>query len=603
MRYFLVSLCFLLVFQAAAKDIVRPQRTLFFSESDWQGVKQRVKGNSELVQFLNQYIFDQADQLLTEKPTERIILGRRMLHSSRKAERRIIFLAYAYRLSGKDQYLSRAIEEMEQVIAFESWNPSHFLDVAEMVTGLSVGMAWLEKDLPADVSNRVKKAIVEKGLRASFEGDPKDRHWVKAHNNWNQVCHGSLYLGAQVCKSDYPTISEKVIKRAEEYIQLPMSTYLPNGNYAEGPNYWNFGTIYNVLFLNAFEHINGQPYHCEGRKAFKKTGEFYLNAFSNSGMAFNYSDNPLNRTLAPSQFYLAKMTNQPSLLYGEMEWFDRHKQAKGLELVQENDDRFWPFILFWMEQSKVLTVPSQRMYHGKGKTPIVVYRSSWEEKNSVWLGIKAGSPKVSHAHMDAGSFIFEKDGIRWAHDLGRQQYHSLEKHGLKIWGKKQDSDRWKVFRLNNFAHNTLTIDGKLHKADGRADFSKVKENRKGLEASLDLSGFFVDQQVKVTRSFIVEDGQKALQVIDDFRGNDQAHQIEWAMVTDAEISFNGAEVILSKAGKSVRLTNNQQLFYRVSDLSKEGLAPYDEPNVGFKKITLTYALKEGEMLQLINSIQ
>jgi hypothetical protein len=34
--------------------------------------------------------------------------------------------------------------------------------------------------------------------------------------------------------------------------------------------------------------------------------------------------------------------------------------------------------------------------------------------------------------MDAGSFVFELDGVRWAVDPGNQSYHALEKIGFNL---------------------------------------------------------------------------------------------------------------------------------------------------------------------------
>lgn len=59
--------------------------------------------------------------------------------------------------------------------------------------------------------------------------------------------------------------------------------------------------------------------------------------------------------------------------------------------------------------------------------------------------------------MDAGSFVYEKNGVRWAMDLGMQNYFSLESKGVDLWNQSQEGQRWDVFRLNNMAHNTLTI--------------------------------------------------------------------------------------------------------------------------------------------------
>ena len=50
-------------------------------------------------------------------------------------------------------------------------------------------------------------------------------------------------------------------------------------------------------------------------------------------------------------------------------------------------------------------------------------RSSWEDPLATWCGVKAGFDKVPHGHIDLGNFEFETDGIRWAIDLGKDDYN------------------------------------------------------------------------------------------------------------------------------------------------------------------------------------
>lgn len=59
-------------------------------------------------------------------------------------------------------------------------------------------------------------------------------------------------------------------------------------------------------------------------------------------------------------------------------------------------------------------------------------RGGWNSKEDSYLAVKGGSPLTSHAHMDAGSFIYERKGIRWAIDLGMQNYLSLESRGVNL---------------------------------------------------------------------------------------------------------------------------------------------------------------------------
>ena len=83
------------------------------------------------------------DRTLTEPPVERIKEGKRLLAISRIALKRIYYLSYAYRMTGDRKYALRAEQEMLAVSRFTDWNPTHFLDVGEMVMALAIGYSWL----------------------------------------------------------------------------------------------------------------------------------------------------------------------------------------------------------------------------------------------------------------------------------------------------------------------------------------------------------------------------------------------------------------------------------------------------------------------------
>ena len=96
---------------------------------------------------------------------------------------------------------------------------------------------------------------------------------------------------------------------------------------------------------------------------------------------------------------------------------------------------------------------------------VALIRTGWDKGEGFYVGIKGGTASANHAHMDAGSFVFEAQGVRWAQDLGMQEYYSLEKEGVRLRNGDQDGQRWDVFRYNNFVHNTF--DGIRRKAPGK----------------------------------------------------------------------------------------------------------------------------------------
>ena len=54
-------------------------------------------------------ILEKSTDLLGDPVLERIMVGRRLLSTSREALKRIFFLSYSYRMTGDERYLQRAV--------------------------------------------------------------------------------------------------------------------------------------------------------------------------------------------------------------------------------------------------------------------------------------------------------------------------------------------------------------------------------------------------------------------------------------------------------------------------------------------------------------
>ena len=138
----------------------------------------------------------ECDNIIDEKPVERIIYGERLLRQSRECFRRVFYLSYAWRITNDDKYLKRATKELLAVSRFTDWHPSHFLDVAELTTAVSIGYDWLYNGLSDKDRKELATAILEKGLNPSL--DTKYNYVLKRTNNWNQVCNTGMANGALV---------------------------------------------------------------------------------------------------------------------------------------------------------------------------------------------------------------------------------------------------------------------------------------------------------------------------------------------------------------------------------------------------------------------
>jgi len=565
---------------------------LIFTPQEWAAFDQRVKHRDQDPQFdaLLSQLEKNARKLLTTPPLEYKKIGYRLLDVSREALRRITTLAIIHRATHDDAYARRAEKEMLTLAAFADWNPSHFLDVAEMTTALALGYDWLHEKFAPDSRATIRRAIIEKSINQAIGPKFRNTGWKTTENNWNQVCWGGLTLGALAIAEDEPQLARDTLTAARAGIVHGLKPYAPDGVYPEGPSYWSYGTTYQVLMIAALETALGTDWDLPRSPGFMQSATVQHHLTGPTGYQFNFSDCGHARLYDPVLFWFAKKLNTPALAAPP-------EAAAGT-------NRFQPLVALWWPENGFPAAPAAPAppdlplaWKGGGVNPVAIFRSSWTDPNAMWLAIKAGSANANHGHMDAGSFIFEADGVRWAIDLGMQDYESLESKGMKIFGRAQDAQRWTIFRLNNFSHNTLTIGAQLHRVDGRAEFLKIVDARDstmardfGVDAMIDLSPVFAGSATKVTRTVSLLQKSRRIKTFDLVTGAKPGTEVRWAMVTAATVRID------PKGGDYAELyQNDKTLVARICSIPEWGpqrfevipCAPttpngYDAPNPGMR---------------------
>jgi hypothetical protein len=207
-------------------------------------------------------------------------------------------------------------------------------------------------------------------------------------------------------------------------------------------------------------------------------------------------------------------------------------------------------------------------------------RTSWTDPNAVFVGIKGGSPSVSHAHMDAGSFVMDADGVRWAMDFGMQNYESLESKKVDLWNMRQNSQRWQVFRYNNRVHNTLTVNDSLQRVGGKAPLTSFSESANFTNARFDLSELYASQLVKANRGIALVEKASVL-VRDEVEAAAQPATVRWTMLTPATVKLlapNRAE--LTQAGKKLYVQVDEPATISLKTWPTDPTHDYDSPNPG-----------------------
>lgn len=577
-KIFLLLLVSLSSFAQQYQSIDHPR--LLLTNQELELVKKNI-AEDQYWKNIHVQLIEEADNILPLPTLERIQIGRRLLDKSRECLRRILFLGYAYRITGDSKYALRAQQELIKVSNFSDWNPSHFLDVAEMTLAVSVGYDWLFSYLSKDVKAVIKRAILEKGIEPSY--DEKYNWFLNATHNWNQVCNAGMTYGALALYEEDPDYSQKVIDRAISSIHKPMEDYAPGGAYPEGVGYWIYGTSFNVLFLDAIERNFKSDFGLTASPGFLESGKYYHRAIGSSKYAHNYSDAGDKREgISPTSFWFASRTKDPSIIYGQ-EKYTKEIQVK---------DRIMPLVMIWGREISLQNPvkPTSLFWSADGKSPVTFMRSDWDSENAWFVGIKAGSPIVNHAHMDIGSYVLDVLGERWAFDLGSQNYESLESKGIKLWDKSQNGQRWEILRYNNFYHNTLNINGSLQKVDGNAEIIKRTERPEFMSSVMDLTDLYFNITSVKRGIALVNRGGVIIQ--DEIENGEKVAEVQSVIVTVENVEVSKNMVKLSTNGKVLYLHVEGDVDIKIADTKP--VHSYDYENPGTARLLLTKTMEPKE---------
>ena len=530
---------------------------LLLKEGEEMKIKEKLEQSPEL-QIIHRNILNTADEFIFKPTNYYYKQGKRLLHVSRDAFRVLFNLSYAYRMTGDKRYAVRAEQELRAVAAFPNWNPSHFLDVGEMAMGVSIAYDWLYDDL----SDKTKKMVEDAIEKFAFlPADPvytpdmgKDvNNWFYgATHNWNQVCNGGLGMAALALYESYPEKCDKILKRALETLPIALCEYAPDGAYPEGFGYWGYGTGFQAMLNTSLETALGTDFGLSDYPGFLRSGNYIQHMVAPSLQAFGYSDSGANKVLSMSpMFYIAAKIGDTSLLYNELNLIRMNRFTETLlpsYLIYAKD----------LDFSRV-TAPTTKMWYGRGKTPVVLVRTDWV-MGAKFLGLKGGCAQTSHAHLDAGSFVYESDGVRWAIDLPQDSYLRIETAGIDLWNQNDGSERWNLLRQNNKYHNTLTVNDKNHLATAEIGIDKVIDTPKKQGGVLDLTPLFRGDLSKAVREISLNNGD-FLQIKDDIQASDSVTKVQWTMVTKATPKI--------VAPRKIELTQNNKKAELIIDSPKD----------------------------------
>jgi hypothetical protein len=468
-----------------------------------------------------------------------------------------------------------------------------------MTLALAIGYDWLFNELSEGTRGQIRSAIVEKGVSLQFS--PRENWWIKSTNNWGQVCQAGMAAGALAVLEDEPELTARTVHSALQNVTHSMEVYRPKGSYPEGPGYWSYGTSFNVVLIDLLESVLGSDFGLDKAPGFDQTGQYMSLVTGPSGLTFNYADGGAGRGPQPALFWFAARFGRPDWLFGEGELWMRELPRLNAERAASGGGRLLPLALLWMGE----TVPQPARismplhWNGGGETPITVHRSSWADPNATFLGLKGGSPSANHANMDTGSFVLDACGVRWAMDLGAENYHGIEARGMNLWDMSQDSDRWTIFRQHNEGHNTLVIDGKPQLVVGRGEVVEFSDSPERPYSIVDMSSVYEGQADSVHRGVALLESKNVL-IQDELEGLEPGSRVRWGMITPATVKIlNDSTVELRHQGKllNLKILAPEGGAWVVIDIETPP-QEWDSPNPGTRMMAFENTSPESGELRL-----
>jgi hypothetical protein len=307
--------------------------------------------------------------------------------------------------------------------------------------------------------------------------------------------------------------------------------------------------------------------------AFGRTA-FYRTAVTGpTGLAFNYADGEGKVEDTPAYAWLAQRFHDEASL-------ENSRVLLRSEIDGRHYDRFLALNAAWFP-----VVPADS---GKGRLPlslhfrggadIALFRSAWGDPRALFLGFKAGDNATNHSHLDLGSFVLESDGVRWAVDLGPDNYDLPEYFGRL---------RWSYFRLTNRSHNTTTPGDVLQDPKAIAPIIAFSEGGARPFAVADLTAAYPRAARRILRGVAMIDGSRVL-VQDEYTGLGPGIPVRWAMMTGADIriSADGRTALLSHASRRLRVEVLAPAGARFGTRSARPPTKEENPNAGDSILTI-----------------
>jgi hypothetical protein len=346
-----------------------------------------------------------------------------------------------YRLTNDKAYSDWVIETILTIANLSDWNPSNFLNTADITMTVSLGYDWVYDQLTESQREAIETAIAEKAFLPALNSSTNS--WSEHTNNWAQVTHGCLIIGTLAIGDVKATLANQIIDFSLPKLNVSLQQYAPDGGWVEGYSYGTYAGIFLGLMMGSLDSALGNDLGISSLPGMSNLGAWLTHGFGQTG-GFSWADGAWTFSNANSLWsigYWATRFNQAGWLQGMLSRFTTAQAAT-----------FQAYLFYNATLNSTNVLPDMPRYDQFKGVAGMTYRTSWTNSDGWFYGFMGGFNGRSHGHLDAGSFVVEYKGYRWAELLGSDSY-SLSNYFAA-------PKRWTYYRCRSEGANTLSISNK-----------------------------------------------------------------------------------------------------------------------------------------------
>jgi len=380
--------------------------------------------------------------------------------SARGVQGRVLDLLISHHVDANPAYRDRAIEELCNLVAWNTWvDPCHNhvaadLCTAEAAVAVIVGLDWLWEDLPAETRQDFIGAISAKAIAPYLEGCKQGAFWTSCYHCWNAVVNSGVGMAA-LALSDESADAREAYAEARKNLKHFFGALGREGGWDEGLGYWGYAMRYVLLLAEAARRLSDDqtPLHQRGMDA---TGLFPV-YFTPNGQPATFGDN--NAVPLAGTFYLfARHFHRREVTW----WLDTycfHRDASNTGWSTAG-----LAMLFRPPTARTPKKPELKVVKVFDQIGWVALADHWP-KPSFYVAARAGDLSANHSQRDMNSIQLQVDGEMLLTDQGSAPYSREYLYDA----------REEFYEVQARAHNTVVVAERDQRIDAQGRIIKSRK--------------------------------------------------------------------------------------------------------------------------------